>query len=229
MGQAYPLASTISILLFCQIGNGDYCNNHKTNDYSDLAACGRTVSRRCQTEIVADSSTNDHAKYGHGSIGIAFAGENQLAQRATTQKDGPPTDQNHTKEVPYTVGMSYRLSGKTEIEALEDQIANHNGHKNSSEAGDEVEAGEEAIKAGRVELENQEVQCRDNLEKIKSGDLYRVAEVVKSLMLRDRIKSLSTGERKLLGMAKSILVSELVLATDGSVQDIERMVIKSIK
>lgn len=77
--------------------------------------------------------------------------------------------------------------------------------------------------------DNWSKRYKDNLEKIKSGDLYQVAEVVKSLMLRDRIKSLSTGERKLLGMAKSILVSELVLATDGSVQDIERMVIKSIK
>lgn len=53
---------------------------------------------------------------------------------------------------------------------------------------------------------------RANLEKIKSGDIYEVAEVVKNLVLRDREKGLSTGERKMLDNARQILISELVLA-----------------
>ncbi len=52
---------------------------------------------------------------------------------------------------------------------------------------------------------------RNHLEKIKSGDIYEVAEVVRNLMLRDREKGLSTGESKMLDTARQILVSELIL------------------
>ena len=52
---------------------------------------------------------------------------------------------------------------------------------------------------------------RANLDKMKSGDIYEVADVVRSLMLRDEEKGLSTGERKMLDNAKQILISELVL------------------
>lgn len=53
---------------------------------------------------------------------------------------------------------------------------------------------------------------RANLEKIKSGDIFEVAEVVRNLTIRDREKGLSTGERKMLDSARQILMSELVLA-----------------
>ncbi len=53
---------------------------------------------------------------------------------------------------------------------------------------------------------------RANMQKIKSGDIYEVAEVVRNLQLRDMEKGLSTGERKMLSNAKQILISELVLA-----------------
>lgn len=55
---------------------------------------------------------------------------------------------------------------------------------------------------------------RSNLEKIKSGDIYEVAGVVRNLAARDREKGLSTGERKMLDSAKEILISELTLAGD---------------
>jgi CarD family transcriptional regulator len=55
---------------------------------------------------------------------------------------------------------------------------------------------------------------RANLEKIKSGNIYEVAEVVRNLMNRDREKGLSSGERKMLENARQILLSELVLATE---------------
>ena len=53
---------------------------------------------------------------------------------------------------------------------------------------------------------------RSNLEKIKSGDIYEVADVVRNLAAREREKGLSTGERKMLDSAKEILISELILA-----------------
>lgn len=55
---------------------------------------------------------------------------------------------------------------------------------------------------------------RANMEKIKSGSIYEVAEVVRNLSLRDRQKGLSTGEKKMYENARRILISELVLAKD---------------
>ncbi|HOP70994.1 MAG TPA: CarD family transcriptional regulator, partial [Bacillota bacterium] len=55
---------------------------------------------------------------------------------------------------------------------------------------------------------------RTNLEKIKSGDIYEVASVVRNLSARNKEKGLSTGERKMLESAKEILLSELILASD---------------
>lgn len=53
---------------------------------------------------------------------------------------------------------------------------------------------------------------RANLEKIRTGNIYEVAEVVRNLAVRDQEKGLSTGERKMLESARSILLSELVLS-----------------
>lgn len=55
---------------------------------------------------------------------------------------------------------------------------------------------------------------RANMEKIRSGDILELAEVVRNLSLRDREKGLSTGERKMLDNARQILVSEIILARD---------------
>jgi len=62
---------------------------------------------------------------------------------------------------------------------------------------------------------------RANLEKIKSGDIFEVAEVVRNLAIRDREKGLSTGERKMLDNARQILISELVLAQDSTEEQVE--------
>jgi CarD family transcriptional regulator len=63
-----------------------------------------------------------------------------------------------------------------------------------------------------------------NLSKIKSGNIYEVAEVVRNLMLQDRVKKLSTGERRLLDTARQILVSELVLACNKDLSSIEEWI-----
>lgn len=61
---------------------------------------------------------------------------------------------------------------------------------------------------------------RENLEKIKSGDIFSVAAVVKMLMRRDKAKGLSTGERKMLSDSRQILISELVLALDSNKEEV---------
>ena len=65
---------------------------------------------------------------------------------------------------------------------------------------------------------------RENMIKIKSGNIYEVADVVRSLMLRENEKGLSTGERKMLASAKQILISELVLAKNMNAIEIEKII-----
>jgi len=72
-------------------------------------------------------------------------------------------------------------------------------------------------------IQNWNKRFRENMVKIKSGDIFEVSAVVKSLMLRDRQKGLSTGERKMLSNAKQILISEIVVATGidyGSIEEL---------
>lgn len=64
---------------------------------------------------------------------------------------------------------------------------------------------------------------RENIEKIKKGNLIDVATVAKTLLLRDNKKSLSNAERKMLSNAKNILISELVLAKKVSPEEIKEM------
>ena len=51
-----------------------------------------------------------------------------------------------------------------------------------------------------------------NLEKLASGDVIKVAEVVRDLYRRDQDRGLSAGEKRMLAKARQILVSELALA-----------------
>lgn len=62
--------------------------------------------------------------------------------------------------------------------------------------------------------ENWNRRYRLNMDKIKSGDICELAEVVRNLTLRDNAKGLSAGEKKMLDNARRILLSEIVLA-DG--------------
>jgi CarD family transcriptional regulator len=70
---------------------------------------------------------------------------------------------------------------------------------------------------------------RENMLKIKSGDIYQVAGVLKELMYRDKTKGLSTSERKTLGSAKQIVISELVLSDFAEVGDIENIMQDTIE
>ena len=65
---------------------------------------------------------------------------------------------------------------------------------------------------------------RDNMEKMKSGDIYEVAEVVRSLTFKQKEKGLATGEKKMLSNARQILVSELVLAEATDKENVEQMI-----
>ena len=65
---------------------------------------------------------------------------------------------------------------------------------------------------------------RDNMEKMKTGDIYEVAEVVRTLTFKQKEKGLATGEKKMLSNARQILVSELVLAEATDKENVEQMI-----
>jgi CarD family transcriptional regulator len=63
---------------------------------------------------------------------------------------------------------------------------------------------------------------KNHVEKLKSGDIYQVAEVVRNLSLREKEKGLSAGEKRMLAKARQILVSELTFAINVSEQEAEK-------
>ena len=65
---------------------------------------------------------------------------------------------------------------------------------------------------------------RDNVEKMKSGNVFEVADIVRNLSFKQKEKGLSTTEKKMLINAKQILVSELVLAEQSNKDEMEELV-----
>jgi CarD family transcriptional regulator len=63
---------------------------------------------------------------------------------------------------------------------------------------------------------------KNHVEKLKSGDIYQVAEVVRNLSLRDKDKGLSAGEKRMLAKARQILTSELTFALGVDEVEAER-------
>lgn len=76
--------------------------------------------------------------------------------------------------------------------------------------------------------QNWNKRYRENMDLLKSGDLLKVAAVVKGLICRDNERGLSTGERKMLHSAKQILISELVIAMSADYAQIEKALYASI-
>lgn len=69
---------------------------------------------------------------------------------------------------------------------------------------------------------------RDNMDKLKAGDIFKVAEVVRNLMRTGRDKGLSAGETKMLHNAKQILISELILACGFSEEEAEKLIEETV-
>lgn len=96
-------------------------------------------------------------------------------------------------------------------------------------APEQMEAVLEAIPQLPVEEErNWNRRYRENLGKLKSGDLTELARVVKALMWRDARRGLSTGERKMLHNAKEILLSEMAMVHGTTYDDAERRLDRAV-
>lgn len=70
--------------------------------------------------------------------------------------------------------------------------------------------------------ENWNKRYRENYEKLRSGSIYEVAEVVKCLQKREEEKGLSAGERRMLSNARQLLLGELSVATGRGEEELLR-------
>lgn len=75
----------------------------------------------------------------------------------------------------------------------------------------EVKSVFEVLNQGQSKMPtNWNHRYKKNRDKIRSGSVYQVAEVVRNLSIRDREKGLSTGEKRMLNQARQILLSEII-------------------
>lgn len=81
------------------------------------------------------------------------------------------------------------------------------------------------LSVGHIEQNaNWNKRYRENMNRIKSGNIYEVADVYKILAERDLEKGLSTGERKMFTNARQILFSELIIAGNYTLEEVEELV-----
>ena len=94
---------------------------------------------------------------------------------------------------------------------------------------DEIDKVMDVLKAPSSEMSgNWNHRNRENMEKLKTGDIFEVAEVVRNLVRIEREKHLSTGEKKILANAKQILSSEIILVTGSSEEEAEQIIDEAI-
>lgn len=68
-----------------------------------------------------------------------------------------------------------------------------------------------------------------NLNQLKTGDILEVAAVTRNLILQDKHRRLSSGERRLLEQAKQIIISELVFALSMTPEETENWIMEQLK
>lgn len=96
----------------------------------------------------------------------------------------------------------------------------------SKEEGEEVLA---ILNGDPEELNsNWNLRYRENQEILKTGDIFKIANMVRDLVALDDEKGLSTTEKKLLNRARRIMASELVMAGSLDRKEAEKMIDESI-
>ena len=84
---------------------------------------------------------------------------------------------------------------------------------------------EEVLSAESTPMdENWNRRNRENMEKLKTGDVIEVASVIRNLMRVDRVKRLSAGEKKLLQNARQILASEIAVVNGIGVDEAQELI-----
>ena len=105
---------------------------------------------------------------------------------------------------------------------------------NVEEVGLREVINDEEVEEAFAVLRKKEARMRTNwsrrfknhVEKLKSGDIYQVAEVVRNLSIRAKDKGLSAGEKRMLAKARDILVGEVALAEKSTKDEAESLLDK---
>lgn len=86
-----------------------------------------------------------------------------------------------------------------------------------------------ALRDGEYDMTgNWNRRYRENMERMKSGQLHQIAGVIRDLIRRDASRGLSTVERKMLRSAKQILLSEMMLIEDLTYDGAEQLLHRSL-
>lgn len=95
----------------------------------------------------------------------------------------------------------------------------------------EVDDVYEILKQRDVQIDNQtwNRRYREYMDKIKTGSVYEIAEVLRDLSILRFKKELSFGERKMLDTAKTLLVKELAICEDREEEEIELDIVEIFK
>lgn len=96
---------------------------------------------------------------------------------------------------------------------------------------DQVDGVLKVLRKGEVtdNAENWSRRFKANSEKLKSGDIQQVAEVVRNLSIRERDKGLSTGEKRMLNKARQILAGEIAVALSVEADEAEAVLEKALR
>ena len=103
--------------------------------------------------------------------------------------------------------------------------------KNAAEIGvrdvvspDVIDKLFEHIRSSDINMnDNWNKRYRENMAKIKSGDLFEIGPIYRYLMQKDAEKGLSSGEKKMFVSAQQILLSEIVLSKNISQEEAEAL------
>ncbi len=76
--------------------------------------------------------------------------------------------------------------------------------------------------------ENWSERNKENMARLKTGDLHVIMQVFKTLILKERKKSLSSIEKKLMGTAKQIILSEIILSHNIDKMNAEQLLMNGI-
>lgn len=76
--------------------------------------------------------------------------------------------------------------------------------------------------------DNWNQRYQDNMARLKTGDLFKVMQVFKTLFVREKNKSLSNIEKKLMGTARQIILSEIILSKDVDKHGAEELLMQGI-
>jgi CarD family transcriptional regulator len=94
---------------------------------------------------------------------------------------------------------------------------------------EEIETIVSVLHAASTEMPgNWNRRYRENMDKLKTGDLVQVAEVVRNLTRTERVKKLSAGEKKMLDNARQILLSEIALAGNMDAASVDHLIDEAV-